>query len=234
MLLALGTVGVGALLVLAVLLVVRSIWPAGQMLTITKPTGGTIVGPGIECGTGGSRCATAITTGEGIELETRPDKDYVFSGYTGDCAPAGRTAMTEPRTCGATFDHVQVPTAPATFRLTITKPEGGTVTAAGGILCGVDGSTCSADIPSGVPVSLKAQAAEGFVWEQFTGDCPSTGEMVMTSAKSCSATFIRSPGGINRGPVAASLPAGGAATTSDPTAHRSAHLQQTRIRLHRR
>jgi hypothetical protein len=87
-----------------------------------------------------------------------------------------------------------------TFRLTVTKPEGGTIVGAGGILCGVNGSTCSADIPSGVPVTLKADAAEGFAWEQFTGDCPSTGEMAMTSAKTCGATFIRSSAPINVGP----------------------------------
>ena len=200
-LLALGTVAVGALLVLAVYLAVRWMWPAGQLLTITKPTGGTIVGPGIECGTTGSRCSTTIGTGEPIELEPRPDKDYVWTGYTGDCAPAGRTVMTSARTCGATFDRLTASAGPATFRLTITKPVGGTVIAAGGILCGVNGSTCSADIPSGAPVSLKAEAAEGFAWQQFTGDCPSTGEMMMTSAKTCSAVFTPSAAPINRGPV---------------------------------
>ncbi len=199
-LLAIGTVGVGAILVLAVLVMARWVWPAGQLLTITKPTGGTLVAPGIECGTGGTRCSTAIATGKPIELETRPDKDYVFSGYTGDCAPAGRTAMTEPRTCGATFDHAPGVGGPVTFRLTITKPEGGTIIGAGGIFCGVNGSTCSADIPNGVPVTLKADAADGFAWEQFTGDCPSTGEMSMTSAKTCGATFIRSSAPINVGP----------------------------------
>lgn len=198
--LALGTVAVGALLVIALLFIGRWVWPAGKVLTITKPTGGTIVGPGIECGTDGTKCSTTIATGDPIELATRPDKDHVFSGYTGDCAPAGRTAMTEARTCGATFDQVAGPAAPATFRLTITKPEGGTIVAAGGILCGVNGSTCSADLPSGAPVTLKADAAEGFAWEQFTGDCPSTGEMAMTSPKTCGATFIRSATPINVGP----------------------------------
>jgi len=82
----------------------------------------------------------------------------VFSGYTGDCAPVGRTSMTEPRTCGATFDQVATPAATATFRLTITKPEGGTVVGNGGIYCGTSGAMCTADIPSGVPVSLKAEA----------------------------------------------------------------------------
>ena len=181
----------------------RSRRPGAPRLTINKPSGGTIVGPGIECGTHGSRCSTTVTAGEPLELETHPDKDYVFSGYTGDCAPAGRTAMTAPRTCGATFDHVASAAPVVTFRLTIKKPEGGTIVGAGGILCGVNGSTCTADIPSGAPVMLKADAAEGFAWELFTGDCPSTGEMAMTAAKTCGATFIRSSAPINVGPVRA-------------------------------
>ena len=200
-LLAIGTVAVGALLVWGLFLTIRWVWPAGQILTINKPLGGTITGPDIECGTRGSRCATTIKNGEPIELNNEPDKEYVFSGYTGDCAPAGRTAMTEGRTCGATFDRVVTPPAPVAFRLTITKPEGGTVVGAGGILCGTNGSTCTADIPSGVPVSLKAEADDGFAWQQFTGDCPSTGEMTMTSAKACGVTFIKSLAPINVGPV---------------------------------
>jgi hypothetical protein len=200
-LLAVATVAVGALLVWGLFLAVRWFWPAGQLLTITKPVGGTIVGPGIECGTHGSRCSTSITTGKPIELGTEPDKDYVWSGYTGDCAPAGRTSMTGPRTCGATFGRLGANSAPVTFRLTITKPEGGTVVGAGGILCGTNGSTCTADIPSGVPVSLKGESDDGYSWQQFTGDCPSTGEMTMTSAKSCGVTFIKTAGpAINVGP----------------------------------
>jgi len=198
--LALGTVVVGALLVWILFATVRSVWPAGQVLTITKPVGGTIKGPGIECGTGGTRCSAAVTTGEVIELDTQPDKDYVFSGYTGDCAPVGRTSMTEPRTCGATFDRVAAPVAAATFRLTITKPEGGTVVGNGGIYCGTNGSMCTADIPSGVPVSLKAEADDGYSFQQFTLDCPSTGEMTMTAAKTCGASFMKSLSPLNSAP----------------------------------
>ena len=198
--LALGTVVVGALLVWILMATFRSIWPAGQLLTITKPVGGTIKGPGIECGTSGTRCSTAVTTGEVIELDPQPDKDYVFSGYTGDCAPVGRTSMTEPRTCGATFDRVAAPIAAATFRLTITKPEGGTVVGNGGIYCGTNGSICTADIPSGVPVSLKADADDGYSFQQFTLDCPSTGEMTMTAAKTCGASFMKSLSPLNSAP----------------------------------
>jgi hypothetical protein len=208
--LALGTVVVGALLVWILYASIRWVFPPGQLLTITKPTNGTIVGPGIECGTGGSRCSTNVKSGEPVELDTRPDKDYVFSGYTGDCAPAGRTSMTEPRTCGATFDRVAAPPSGATFRLTITKPEGGTVVGNGGIYCGTNGAMCTADIPSGVPVSLKAESDDGFSFQQFTVDCPSTGEMTMTSAKTCGALFIKSPSPMNanpgRPPVADDVP----------------------------
>jgi len=190
-LIAVATVAVGVLLVWGLFLTVRWFFPAGQQLTIAKPTGGTIVGPGIECGTGGSRCSTRVASGEPVELEARPDKDYVYSGFTGDCAPTGRLLMTQARNCGAIFERVTAPSGPVTFTLTITKPEGGTVIAAGGILCGTLGSTCSAEIPSGQPVTLTARADDGYTWDHFTGDCPSTGDTTMTSAKTCSATFTK-------------------------------------------
>jgi hypothetical protein len=52
-----------------------------------------------------------------------------------------------------------------------------------------------------VPVSLRNQADDGFSFDQFTGDCPSTGEMTMTSAKTCGAIFIKSSAPINRVPA---------------------------------
>ena len=102
-LLAIATVVVGALLVWGLFLAVRWMWPAGQVLTINKPTGGTITGAGIECGSHGNRCSTTVTTGEPIELSTDPDKGFVWTAFTGDCAPTGRLSMTGPKTCGATF-----------------------------------------------------------------------------------------------------------------------------------
>jgi len=197
---ALGTVIVGALLVWVLFAMVRWVWPAGQLLAITKPVGGTVKGPGIECGTGGIRCSTSVRTGEPIELDAQPDKDYVFSGYTGDCAPAGRTSMTEPRTCGATFDPVAKPQPAVAFRLTISKPEGGTIVGNGGIYCGTNGSMCTADIPSGMPVSLKAESDDGYSFQQFTGECPSTGELTMTTAKTCGASFMKSSTPMNAPP----------------------------------
>jgi hypothetical protein len=93
--------------------------------------------------------------------------------------------------------------------LTITKPEGGTIVAAPGILCGADGSSCSAEIPIGAPVTLKGNAAEGYVFDRFTGDCPGTGEMTMSSAKTCGATFLKTAGQVvNRDPVQPQGPSG--------------------------
>ena len=171
------------------------------VITVTKPVGGTIVGPGIECGTRGSRCSAVLTTGQPLELNTQPDRGYVFAGYTGDCAPTGRTSMSGQRTCGATFERVLAAAPSQTFRLTIMKPERGTVVLAGGILCGTLGTTCSADIPSGVLISLRAEADTGYSWQGFSGDCPVTGEMTMTAAKTCGAAFVQSSAPINAGPV---------------------------------
>lgn len=198
-LLALATVAVGALVVLGLFLVVRWAWPSGQMLTLTPPTGGTIIGPGIECGTGGIRCSASFSRDEVVELGTRNDKGYVFSGFTGPCAPTGRISMSEPRSCGAVFGPVESgPPTPVTFRLTISKPQGGSVVGVG-MLCGTIGSTCTSDVPIGQPVTLNPQADDGYSFEQFTGDCPSNGEMTMTSAKTCGAVFSKTTGpSINR------------------------------------
>jgi len=199
---ALAAIAVGALLLWGAIGAFRWFFPAGQVLTINKPANGTINGPGVECGSRGDDCVITFKTGEPVELTAEPDKGYTWSGFTGDCAPTGRLSMTGPHTCGATFEQVASAVPSVTFKLTITKPEGGTVIAAGGILCGTLGSTCSAEIPSGQPVTLTTRADEGFVWEQFTGDCPSTGETTMTSTKTCGAVFTKTTTPMaNREPV---------------------------------
>jgi hypothetical protein len=198
--LAVGMVVLGGLLVWGLFLLGRWIWPAGQALTITPPTGGTIKAEGIECGSSGTRCSARFAKGETVELVPVPDAGYLLTAYTGSCAPTGRVSMTEPRTCGAIFGVDQKPAKPLTFRLTINKPEGGTIVVAGGILCGTKGSTCSTDIPSDAPVTLMPEADEGYVWQQFNGDCPGTGTMNMNSAKTCGAVFTKTVGpAVNRG-----------------------------------
>ena len=174
--------------------------PARILLTITKPTGGTIVTRGIRCGTDGSDCSTRVTNGEPVELETRPDKGFVFAGYTGDCAPGGRTLMLAPRTCGATFSQEigsgsggaasgSVGGEVLSQPLTITLPQGGTLLSAG-IECGSLGTDCAENVPNGQPVRLRALADAGFTFLRFTGDCAPSGESLMTMPRTCGATFV--------------------------------------------
>jgi Divergent InlB B-repeat domain len=177
-------IGGGALLVLS--------WfsPSGQLLTVTKPTGGTLVGPGIKCGTQGSDCATRASNGATIELTGQADAGYVFRGYIGDCAPGGLMIMKAGRTCGATFEPMekQAPGV-ATQTLTISPvPSGGTLQGID-IMCGTTGSVCSANHPDGVPVELHPIADSGFTFMGFVGDCAPLGQTQMTGPRTCSATF---------------------------------------------
>ena len=120
------------------------------MLTITKPAGGTLsaAGAGIRCGTRGSDCTASRPNGELIELTPEADAGFTFSGYIGDCAPGGRTIMTNAaRTCGGTFVKIESAGPPpgATQTLTIAPmPTGGTLEGVD-ILCGTKGTVCSAN-----------------------------------------------------------------------------------------
>jgi hypothetical protein len=163
----------------------------GQVLTITRPTGGTISAAGITCGTRGTDCSASRPTGDGIELTTQADAGFTFVGYTGDCAPAGRTMMTGARTCGATFTKTEASAGAsgATQALTIAPvPTGGTLEGLD-IICGSKGSVCSVNYPDGVPAELHPTADPGYTFMGFTGDCVPLGHTQMTSPRTCGATF---------------------------------------------
>ncbi|MGH9139774.1 MAG: hypothetical protein ACRD2I_01385 [Vicinamibacterales bacterium] len=186
--------GVGIALLVAVVAAgvyfVLGAGSGGQMLTITKPIGGTLSAAGIRCGSRGSDCSTSRPSGDLIEITPEADAGYTFSGYVGDCAPAGRTIMTMARTCGGTFVKEVVQTQPgATQTLTIAPvPTGGTLEGVD-ILCGTKGSICSANHPDGVAVELHPTADPDYTFMGFKGDCVPLGHTQMTGPRTCSATF---------------------------------------------
>jgi hypothetical protein len=97
---------------------VAGIWmlasAAGVALTVTKPVGGTVIGGGLVCGTHGTTCAAKRTAGDIVELRILTDPGYVFAGFAGDCAPAGRLLMHKAKTCVANFTQVGPAATPVT------------------------------------------------------------------------------------------------------------------------
>ncbi len=72
-------------------------------LTVVPSVGGTIIGPGITCGTMGSDCQSEQPQGKLIKLTAFADADFTFKGFTGECAKSGEAMMNQARRCGAMF-----------------------------------------------------------------------------------------------------------------------------------
>ncbi len=163
---------------------------SGYALVIEKPTGGSLLGRYISCGTIGSSCTSTRARGEVVEIVAQPDEGYVFAGYTGDCESGGRVLMDRPRSCGARFDPLPG-SAIVRRRLTIDRPVGGTIVSDVGIECGDAGTNCSVDVADGSLVTLDSAPAEGYALQQYTGDCAPHGATTMTEARRCGAVFAK-------------------------------------------
>ena len=161
-------------------------------LTVTRPRNGTIVGPGIECGSGGSRCKAQQPAGSTALLRVQPDPGFFFIRFTGDCDAGGLTVMSGPKQCAVSILSLkdEIPNEVGYPTLTITRPTGGTVIG-NGIECGTGGSACSARQPAARQVRLLARPDVGFVFVRFTGDCDASGVMMMNAPHTCSATFAK-------------------------------------------
>jgi hypothetical protein len=121
-------------------------WP----LLIDKPTGGTVVSAGgVLCGTLGSLCNVSLTDGAPVTLRVVPDTNYRFLRFTGACAKAGETVMTQARVCGATFALVDNLTGSS-------RPSAPSPTAASAP------PTTTSQVPSDPPPSPTTGAAPSF------------------------------------------------------------------------
>ena len=186
-------------------------------LTITRPTGGTVTGAGITCGTAGSVCSVTMPGPMTLGVQATPDTGYTFSGWTGSCSgtsPSYSVQVNGAVSCGATFtssgstsggtdgSNTGGPSVPppddnllplgAPYTLTITQPTGGTVKSAG-INCGTKSKSCSVTMPGPMTIGLQAVADAGYTFLNWSGHCSGTNSgyaLALEGARTCAANFI--------------------------------------------
>jgi uncharacterized repeat protein (TIGR02543 family) len=162
-------------------------------LIVTPPSGGTVTGQGINCGT---RCQADFANGITVTLRAAPNPGYAFMGWSGDCV-----GMTP--TCQVTMNQLKK-TVTATFkpyrRLTVTKnDDGGTVTGPS-INCG---DLCDIQVTravQGSSVTLTATPYAGFLFT-WTGACAGTSPsctVSMTQDQTVNVIFTPATGGTVR------------------------------------
>lgn len=197
-----------ALLVVLVLAALAAAWltgPSGSgdhTLTVEKPTGGTLTGSGITCGTGGTSCSTSIKDGQVIELRAEADEGYSFAGFQLQCAPSGRLEMKADHRCGARFDRTSPAVQPTTsgpvigdrrWPLTLTPPEHGTIVTLEGHECGPTKKACTVEVLEGTIVSLEVMTEPGHRVQSYTGACVD-GTANMTQARTCGVVLVKGDG----------------------------------------
>lgn len=181
-----------ALLIASVVgLVIWEPWATRHDVRIRPAEGGTVRGPGLECGAGANDCTASFRAGEALSLEVRPDPGYVLHEYTGDCAPMGQLIVRGPAECGATFERTGLNiTVPGTqMLLTIVPPDKAQVVGQN-ISCGSGQKQCDAQFAPGTVIQLQASGLPGVIVRGFTGDCDSTGRVVMDGPKTCAVVIV--------------------------------------------
>jgi len=168
--------------------------PAGTtsyQLNVTKPTGGTVRGGGITCGTGGTACASTFPSSTPVTLTATPDASYSFTAWGGSCSGTGATTTVTVdgvKTCTATFGALAMG---APYTMTISPaPSGGTVTGAG-LNCG-GGGPCSVTMPAAMTLGLQATPAAGYAFTGWGGNCTGTNPGIyvpLAGARTCTASF---------------------------------------------
>jgi uncharacterized repeat protein (TIGR02543 family) len=80
--------------------------PPYTMTISPRPTGGTVTGAGLNCGSAGAACSVTMPAAMTLGLQATADAGYTFSGWSGHCSgsnPGLYIQLAGARTCGATF-----------------------------------------------------------------------------------------------------------------------------------
>jgi hypothetical protein len=183
---------------------------ATYTLAVTRPSGGTVTGPGINCGTAGTACSTTLPSGTTVGVQATADTGYSFSGWTGQCSGTSASLSLQVNgdiSCGAAFTAVSGsnpsgPSAPppddsvlplgAPYTLTVTQPTGGTVKSAG-INCGTKSKSCTVTMPGPMTLGLQATADAGYTFLNWSGHCSGTSPsyaLALEGPRTCTANFI--------------------------------------------
>lgn len=137
------------------------------------PTGGTIFGPGIACGTQGAACVVDYPVGIVLGLEQAAAPGSTFSGWSAQC-PNGIVTLTADRTCAPTFSGGGGPPPPppppasGERQLTIIATPGGSVLAPA-IACGDAGGSCTVSFQAGIQIGLDIVVSPGFTFLGWSG-----------------------------------------------------------------
>jgi len=167
-------------------------------LTVAVVGAGSVIGgtgkSEISCGGGGNACSALIKADTSVTLSALPVTGATFAGWSGACSGLSSTCtftMSAAKSVTATF------TGGPNVPLTVIVTGNGNVTgAAGAINC--DGGACSANVPSGSPVTLTATPDPGSTFAGWSGPCAGQGAtctFTATVAATISATFTGGGGG---------------------------------------
>ncbi|MDM8561324.1 choice-of-anchor U domain-containing protein, partial [Candidatus Parabeggiatoa sp. HSG14] len=147
--------------------------PPSYELTVEKSGGGTVSGQGISCG---SDCQQSFIEGTEITLIATPyTSNYVFDSWSGDCDKTGTVIMSSEKTCTANFVIKHTLTLKTTGKGTIEN-------------CGTN---CNQTYSEGETLLINATPDDGWAFRDFTGDCDSTGQVLMDGDKSCTVRFSK-------------------------------------------
>jgi uncharacterized repeat protein (TIGR02543 family) len=155
------------------------------LLTVSVSGGGTVTGGGIHCPT---ECAASQAVNSTVVLTASPADGYVFTSWDGACTGTART-------CSVLMDTAKSVTATFTpvVQLSVGVNGNGNVSGeSGAINCGANGNVCSANFPIDSTVTLTATPAVGETFAGWSGACggtTTTCTVLMSSAKSVTATF---------------------------------------------